>query len=442
MSWTKTGLTKAIVMVVGLAFITQVTLGQGIGSIVENRKASGELRVYHWWTAGGEKNGIDAAFSYFSKQYPKIKINDAPIAGGAGTNLKQVVKIQVVAGNAPEAFQAHAGYEIYPYYESDLLQSCDDVWEYAGLEERTPEVISDISRINGHYYCVPIGIHRTNVIWYNKTMFQEYGIEEPTDSMTLQDLWNLCDTLRDTLPLDVYPLGLGDRENWPATHIFETLMIAVNPKTYENFINGVLKTEELTPVFKAFEKYLSYVPPDHRARTWDEACGMIVQGKVAMYLHGDWAKGYFSANGWDYGEEYSSFVVPGTGDRFGASTDSFVRPKNSANPENGVRWQSAYTTIDAQKVFNLPKGSVSPYSDVPTETYDKYSRKSAETLYDPLTHIYPSIAHGSGSPEIVVSQLNVAIGNFAQNPQNIQRAVADVINAVKSTNHPIVWNIA
>lgn len=32
-----------------------------IAAIVENTGASGVLNVYHWWTAGGEKEAIEAA---------------------------------------------------------------------------------------------------------------------------------------------------------------------------------------------------------------------------------------------------------------------------------------------------------------------------------------------------------------------------------------------
>lgn len=435
----KSGVVVSIVL--AIALLAPVMLAQDIKSIVENVNATGQLEVVHWWTAGGEKEGINEALNYFSRIYPKVRVISGPIAGGAGTNLKQVVKTRVVAGNAPESFQCHAGYEMYPYYDGDLLYNCDDVWSYMGLESVTPDMIEEICKIDGHYYCVPIGIHRTNVVFYNKGLFEEYGVEEPSSNMTLREFFDFVAELQEKLPRGVYALGLGDRNNWEATHIFETLMLAENPQTYENFINGKVTAEELVPALEAFQEYLGYVAPDHRARTWDEECGMIMQGKVAMLIHGDWAKGYFTANGWEYGKDFGAFVVPGTEGWFGASTDAFVRPKSSTNPENAIRWQATYVTLDAQKMFNPAKGSVSPYTHVPTDIYDEYSKEAAEDLYSADIKIYPSIAHGSGSPEQVLSQLNVIIGDFAQNPQNVQGTANAIVNVIRYVEHPVQWDI-
>ena len=432
-----------IALIVGAIILSPVleAVGGSIDEIIEDHKARGQLRIYHWWTAGGEREGIDAAFDHFAKQYPNVKVLSAPVSGGAGTNLKQIVKTQVVAGNAPEAFQCHPGYEMYPYYDADLLYPCNDVWGHADLEEKTPKVVQDVCKIGGDYYAVPIGVHRTNVVWYNKAMFKEYGIKPPEDPVTFDDFWGICDELSKKLPKGKYPLALGDRNNWPATHIFETLMAGVSPQTYENFINGKVTPQELEPVLEAFQKYLSYVPPDHRARTWDEACGMVCQGKCAMYIHGDWAKGYFVTNGWEYGVDYGTFPAPGTSDWYGLDADSFVRPKNSVNPKNGIRWQWSYTTQESQMAFNPPKGSVSPYRDVSTDIYDAYSKESAEALCDPHMRLYPSIAHGHGSPEKVVSNLNVIIGDFAQNPTDISGTARGIASRVRRVDHPIAWGI-
>jgi len=430
-----------MVVLIAIALFASMVVAQSIESIVNDVNATGQLTVAHWWTAGGEKDGIDSVLNYYSRIYPKVKVISGPVAGGAGTNLKQVIKTQVVAGNAPETFQCHAGYEMYPYYDGDMLYSCDDVWNYMRLGSVTPDMIEQICKINGSYYCVPIGIHRTNVVFYNKALFKTYGIEEPSGNMTLDQFFSLCDTLQKKLPSGIYALGMGDRNNWEGTHVFETLMLAKNPQTYENFINGKVTAKELTPALESFQTYLKYIAPDHRARTWDEECGMLMQGKVAMLIHGDWAKGYFTSNGWTYEEQFGSFAVPGTEGWFGASTDAFVRPKNSASPNNAIRWQSTYVTEEAQSIFSPAKGSVSPYTHVPLDIYDAYSRKAAEDLYAKETKIYPSITHGSGSPEQVVSQLNTMIGDFAQNPTNVASAAGRIADMVKSVEHPVQWDI-
>jgi glucose/mannose transport system substrate-binding protein len=438
-------------------FITAIFVGVFVGSIspavkeeqgieqieeiIENHDAGGQLRVYNWWTAGGEKQGIDSVFEFFHSLYPNVAIINSPVSGGAGTSMKQIVIVQVIAGNAPESFQCHPGYEAYPYYEAGGLEEVNDIWEYAKIEKRTPKAIQDVCKIKDDYYMTPIGVHRTNVVWYNKDIFDMYDIELPSKPMTFEDFWSTCDELKEKLPEGKYPLALGDRNNWPATHIFEQIMLGISPQTYEDFINGKVKVSQLEPVLKEFKKYLSYAPPDHRARTWDEACGMIFSGECAMYIHGDWAKGYFTARGWEYGDQYGTFLSPGTSDWFGLCSDAFAMPKNSVDPDNAIRWMYSYTAVEAQKKFNPLKGSVSPFTDVPLEIYDKYSEKCAKDLYNPEIKIFPSIAHGHGSPHEVLADLNPLIGKFASDPRDIRGTAKKIVEILQDIEHPKSWDI-
>ena len=436
--------TKLISVIIGMAMLVPIAFATergGIEEIIEDHDVGGQLRVYNWWTAGGEKEGIDAAFKVFHSMYPNVVIINAPVSGGAGTSMKQVVMVQVIAGNAPESFQCHPGYEAYPYHQSNGLDKVNDIWKYAKLEERTPRRLQDMYKIGDDYYLVPICVHRTNVVWYNKELFEEYGIEPPADPVTFKEFWNICDELQEKLPKGKYPLALGDRNNWPATQVFETLMAGISPQTYEDFINGKVTTSQLEPVLEAFQKYLSYVPSDHRARTWDEACGMVYRGDCAMYIHGDWAKGYFTASGWEYGKQYGTFAAPETSDWFGLCSDAFAKPRRSVEPDNAIRWLYSYTTVEAQERFNPLKGSISPYKDVPLDVYDDYSKVAATLLYDPETKFYPSIANGHGSPHEFVADLNPIIGDFANHPGNIKGTAKSIVKAMGLVGHPKVWDM-
>jgi glucose/mannose transport system substrate-binding protein len=67
----------------------------------------------------------------------------------------------------------HTGYSMQPYVDADLLSALDDVWATEGLDKVVPPVLQDMSRLQGHYYALPIGVHRTNVVWYNKALLDK-----------------------------------------------------------------------------------------------------------------------------------------------------------------------------------------------------------------------------------------------------------------------------
>ena len=82
-----------------------------------------------------------------------------------------------------------------PYLDADMLLDLTPVWEYANLEERALPGIADLCRADdGKYYIVPVGVHKTNTIFYNKHMFEEYGIElTDEENITWDEFWAICD---------------------------------------------------------------------------------------------------------------------------------------------------------------------------------------------------------------------------------------------------------
>lgn len=44
--------------------------------------AKGTVNVYHWWTAGGEKDAIESVIDEFKGAYGKVKTKSNAIPGG------------------------------------------------------------------------------------------------------------------------------------------------------------------------------------------------------------------------------------------------------------------------------------------------------------------------------------------------------------------------
>lgn len=107
------------------------------------------------------------------------------------------------------------------------------LWDYAKLNERILPGIKDLlTAPDGKNYVVPIGIHKTNVIFYNIHVFEKYGIAIPDhENITWDEFWDICDQLAAKMPDGEYPIDLGDRKGWPACQVFEDIMMGTDLKS-------------------------------------------------------------------------------------------------------------------------------------------------------------------------------------------------------------------
>ena len=46
-----------------------------------------EFIIFHYWTAGGEKEAINELFKIFERDHPDVSILENPVAGGGGANM-------------------------------------------------------------------------------------------------------------------------------------------------------------------------------------------------------------------------------------------------------------------------------------------------------------------------------------------------------------------
>jgi len=154
-----------------------------------SEKPSGKLEIFSWWTAGGEAEGLNAIMAVYKGLYPDVEIVNATVAGGAGTNAKAVLATRLQGGNPPDSFQVHAGLEVEKYSPSQYLVPLDDMLDPAVY----PADLLAMLKYEDHYWSIPVNIHRSNVLWYNKTVLKDAGIEAP---QTMDEFMAALETLK------------------------------------------------------------------------------------------------------------------------------------------------------------------------------------------------------------------------------------------------------
>ncbi len=415
-----------------------------IPAVVADKDAQGKVNVYHWWTAGGEKEAINAVIAGFEAEYVNASGKSNAIPGGAGGAMVMKVKVLQQAGRSPEAFQAHPGQEIQPYLDADMLLDLGGIWAYSGLHERVLPGIGELCEApDGGYYIVPVGVHKTNTIFYSIRMFEEYGVQAPASaSVTWDEFWDICEQLSQKLPEGKYPVDLGDRKGWAACQVFESIMMGQSPQTYEDFINGKATQEQVKETLDVFARLMGYVAPDHSAREWYETAGRMAAGDYAMQIMGTWMQPLMTSMGLVYGEDYGVMDMPGTDGYFGMCIDGFVVPNDSADVAGGARFAKIVADPAVQAAFSKVKESVSPYADTPDDTYNALTKRFKDELVSGNVVCYPSFTHGTALPWAASTDLQTRITDFATSTDpDTARYAKMITEALREAGVEGEWNI-
>lgn len=388
-------------MLVAAALLLAPTLGGQAG-------AANQLEIFSWWTAGGEADGLNAMFQIFKQRYPGTEIINATVAGGAGTNAKAVLKTRMQGGKPPDSFQVHGGEELTStWVKTGFMEPLTSLARSEGWLSVLPKDLVDIVSYQGEMYSVPVNVHRGNVLWYNKKIFDDNKLAAPT---TWEEFFKVADALK---AKGITPLALGDKNKWEAAHLFEDILAAtLGSDGYRGLWSGKTSWES-AGVKRALENYakiLGYVNTDHAAGTWDSAAQMLIDGKAAMNIMGDWAAGYFTSKGWKPNVNYGFAPAPGTAGIFVVVTDTFGLPKKAPHRDQALNWLRVAGSKAGQEAFNPLKGSICARTDCDLSKFDAYLRSSAADFAK--NKLIPSEVHGSAAPEDFATQFNDIVNLF------------------------------
>ena len=441
---------KQTIIIVLIAVLATAGIAAGVTYVIvfqppETAEEVDALEIYHWWTSGGEAAAITALIDEFEVLYPTTTVQEVQIAGGGGFEMRVKIKTLMLAGQPPDTFQIHNGYEWTIFYDAGLLDNIDHIWTTA-LKAAVPDVVEDISKgPDGHYYAVPVNIHRSNVLWFNYEILQDTGIN-PATLTSWPAFWAACDAIIANPNYTITkPVAMG--EQWTTAHAFEQVLASVGIDTYEAWINGEIDSgtathyADLLNACEIYENLTTYINADWAGLSWDGAIADIISNESAFAIMGDWANGEFYQAGWDHGVEYGTIGVPGTGAMYGLVVDCFEKPKNILHPTAVDNWLGVVASKDGQDAFNPLKGSISSRTDADIGKYGAY-QQSAIADFSAVTYMFPSVVHGSGAPEAFNTDLSPLIGALTGGTSASVTALAiAALAATYASDFIKTWNL-
>jgi glucose/mannose transport system substrate-binding protein len=368
-------------------------------------QATNKVEMFSWWTAGGEAEGLNAMYDAYKKAYPNVEIINATVAGGAGTNAKAVLSNRLLGGDPPDAFQLHAGLEVEKYDPAKYVQPLDSLYASEGWDKVFPKDLMSLLKYQDHFWGVPVNIHRANVMWYSKDVFDKNGLKPPT---TWDEFFQAADALK---AKGIIPLVIGTKEGWEAGHTFETVLVSIlGAEGYKGLWNG--KTQwtdpKVTQALETYKKVMSYANTDYSALTWSDAAQYLVDGKGAMHIMGDWTDGWFTSKNF---KGYGWAPVPGTQGIFDALSDSFAAAKGAKNQANLENWLKIAGSKAGQEAFNPKKGSICARTDCDPALFNEYLKSAMQDWSKDA--IVPSVVHGAAAVEKWATVYKDILNTFA-----------------------------
>ncbi|WP_144122577.1 ABC transporter substrate-binding protein [Catellatospora sichuanensis] len=371
----------------------------------EDPAAEKNVEVFTWWADGGEKAGLDGLVAQFGTACPDFAFVNGAVAGGAGSNAKSVLASRLQTNDPPSTFQAHAGAELSDYINADQVEDISAQYAEWGLTSAFPKGLIDNITVDGKIYSVPANIHRANVLWSNKTVLAKAGIT--ADATTLDAFIADLDKLK--AKGVATPLALG--KDWTQVMLLESVLISdLGADKFTGLWNGSTdwKGADVTAAIEKFKKLLTYSNADRDTFDWTDAEKLIMEGKAAYQLMGDWEAADLDAKGF---KDYGYSVFPGNTGTFQWLADAFVLPKGAKNVEGTKCWLKTVGSAEGQKAFNVKKGSIPARTDVSSDGFPAY-QQAAMTSWKADKQV-PSCAHGSACSQGLQGAIVSAAGKFS-----------------------------
>ncbi|MGX6603167.1 extracellular solute-binding protein [Micromonosporaceae bacterium Da 78-11] len=255
-----------------------------------------------YWSLSGEPGEPirQAAVARFNKANPDSKITPTFFQNDA---YKQKIKTAIGAGQGPTMIWGWGGGGLKDYVAANQVEDLTGwLGENAAVKDKILESSFGAGTVDGKVYALPIETVQPIVLFYNKKVFEQVGVQPPKtygDILTLIPQFNAK---------GIAPFSLAGQSRWTNMMWLEFMLDRnAGSDVFNNVFAGkagswsdpavldmLTKVQDLVKM-NAFQKGFSSTTADSNA---DQA--LLYTGKAAMMVHGSWSFGIQKANGGNF----------------------------------------------------------------------------------------------------------------------------------------------
>lgn len=313
---------KAITLLVGLLSVILLLAACGDNGASSSNGDSKVIKFMHLWPEGSSKTHneiVNEIIADFEDENPGVTVELEVLSN---EQYKDKIQVLSTSDELPDVGMTWAAGYLEPYVNGNKFAPLDDLLE-GDLADSFVSGTAEAYAIDGKTYGLPLELNIAT-IFYNKQIFDQYGLEEPS---TLEELETIIQTLNDN---GVAPIALGNKDRWTGSLWYMYLADRIGgADVLTNAINRT-GTFEDPALVQAAEEVQNLVNMDAFVKGFngladEEAKSMFMNEQAAMYLIATWDLPNYTTNE-DVPQEFRDSVgyfhfptVDGKGD-----TNSFV----------------------------------------------------------------------------------------------------------------------
>ncbi|MGK9053014.1 ABC transporter substrate-binding protein [Neorhizobium petrolearium] len=317
--------------------------------------AADSVEVVHHLTVNTERAAIKEIADRFTAA-GGVWVDNA-VAGPP--NSRRVYTTRMNAGQPPQAYLTVTNLDHYDFAAQGQLVNLDSVAQAENWAKVfPPEIMETIKAPDGHIYVAPLGLNVPGYVFYNKKIFDDLGIKEPVGFD--DDFFAALDKVK---AAGIIPLAYSG-DPFHVRFPFEAIMMSLGGKdlwdnVWRQRSNAAIRSPEMRKVFETFERLRDYTDEGSSGRAWNLSANLVMSGKAAVQIMGDWAKGEYIAAGMVPGKTLGCFI-PGADDLIQIHGEVLVFPKQpgtTALTPAQAKLAAIATSADAQTAYNAQKRS-------------------------------------------------------------------------------------
>jgi glucose/mannose transport system substrate-binding protein len=405
-----------------------VLAGCSTGSSSSSQQTS-ELELISWWTSKSEQPALDVLVNNYTAAHPGVKVVNASVAGGGGSNAHVVLAQRLLSGDPPDVWQTFPGGALRAFVDQRQVADASSVVKQTGMAANLPKVILDGLTVKGKQYGMPTSSHRGNVLFYNTQLLAKAGVAKPTTGYTTKAFIADLETLDKA---GVTPLCLGAKDPFTTAAVFENVLLSVvGPDGWDQIARDRFDWNgpQARAALAQFGAILDQADPEAAALTWDAATKKLAAGGCAFETMNDSAFGELIRAGAVDGTDFGEVPFPGTDANYVAVVDTFVQARTAANARNASDFLATIAAPETQLAFSKIKGSVPVRTDVDVSSMTPYQQSAAKALRTSI--VLWSIVHGSATTPQFQQGFYDAVQTYvrSRDPRAFSKALVDALNA-------------
>ena len=311
--------------------------GGGSSDSGSSGNAGGALTINIW--DSNQQAGIQEICNDWTAQgNPEVKVEVVD-----WDNYWTLLEAGASGGQLPDVFWMHSDYAQI-YMENDVLLDLTDYIANDGIDLGIyyPDITA-IYQSNGKTYALPKD-HDTIALLYNKALFDEAGVDYPTNDWTYEDMYEAAKAITEKTADDTYGVALNtsnDQDGW-YNYVYSYGGNIVNTEKTDTAIDSA----EGKAGMEMVRKMLTVATP--QAVVAESGTDSLFQsGKVGMITQGSWMiNSFYTA---ENSADYAWAEIPYC-DRNG---DGQCQTEERWTCYNGLGWAAAANSANADAAASL-----------------------------------------------------------------------------------------